>query len=141
MPRLGVWAGRVEGRVVSSPSEVVSGPQSCESEASEAAKAHRHSHSGMRMCPHPYKHTCTQIHTQTGHTHAHTLSPPMHPSVPGCTEQGPSPTCGNDHLLPRVPCRGDRLFLCRLALGHSEGSTRLPQPSRAPSPPRQPLLS
>ena len=73
MPRLGVWAGRVEGRVVSSPSEVVSGPQSRESEASEAAKAHRHSHSGMRMCPHPYKPTCTQIHTQTVHTRTHTL--------------------------------------------------------------------
>lgn len=114
MPSIGVWADRVEGRVVRSPSEAVSGPQACESEAPEAAKIHTqiliYAHAHKCMYPYPYKHMRTQIHTQTMHTCTHTLSPPVHPSVAGCAEQGPGPVCGNHHLLPRKPWGPERLW-------------------------------
>lgn len=142
MPRLGVWAGRVEGRVVSSPSEAVSGPQSRESEASEAAKPHRHSHSRMRM----HTNACARIPANTRahrytprqctHTRTHTL--PSRASQRARLHG--AGTQSNMWKLPPPPqgaLQGpERLFLCRLAFGHSEGSTRLPQPSRAPSPPQ-----
>ena len=57
---MGVWADRVEGRVVRSPSEAVSGPQACESEAPEAANTHTqiliYAHAHKCMYPYPYKH-------------------------------------------------------------------------------------
>lgn len=148
MPRLGVRAGRVEGRVVSSPSEVVSGPQSRESEASEAAKAHRHSHSHMCVhtdaCAHIPANTRAHRHTARQCTHTHTHSP-LHASQRARLHG--AGTQSNVWKLPPPPqgaLQGtDRLFLCRLALGHSEGSTRLPQTSWAPSPPQAapPVLS
>ena len=125
---MGVWADRVEGRVVRSPSEAVSGPQACESEAPEAANTHTqiliYAHAHKCMYPYPYKHMRTQIHTQTVHTCTHTLSPPTHPSVAGCTEQGPGPACGNHHLLPRKPWGPERLWpqdTVKAALGCPSG--------------------
>lgn len=77
MPSMGVWADGIKGRVVRSPSEAVSGPQSCQSPGLNWQK-HTNtqrpcSFAYPQMCTHiPYTHMRTQIHTQTvPHTHTH----------------------------------------------------------------------
>ena len=140
MPSIGVWADRVEGRVVRSPSEAVSGPQACESEAPEAAKTHTqiliYAHAHKCMYPYLYKHMRTDTHADSAHIHTHTV-----PSR--ASQRGRLRRAGTRSSVWKPPPPPQEALGTRKALasGYSEGSTGLPQRSRAPSPPRQPLLS
>ena len=81
-------------------------------------------------------HAHTDTHPDSAHTRTHTLSPPMHPRVAGCTEQGPSPACGNHHLLPRKPWGPPERHWPQDTVKAALGCPSPPGP-----PPRQPLLS
>lgn len=113
---MGAWEGRVVDKVVRQPfGGHVSGPWSCEiniihihahvckhTARHMTIPTHVHAFMHVHKCtsPYTYKYTCTRIHTQySAHTHAptqaHRLFFPLHPSLPGCTEQVRSPGCGN----------------------------------------------